>query len=322
MKLSEALPEGLPSTQALYTHFTDVRKLEEMEIYPTDESPPYPVDDAATHHVFDGGWIWVLPFNNGITSAGVAARDELAEELCFAEGAAAWERLLQRLPTVQEQFGAATAQLPFAHRRRLSFHSGAIVGGRWALLPSAAGFVDPLLSTGFPLTLLGVSRLAEAIERDWGTPRFESRLKKYAAKTNDELAATERLIAALYARMNDFPLFSSLSMLYFAAASFTETARRLDRPELAGGFLMHDHPIFGPRSRDCLERARERLAPREREELMEQIRLAVEPFDVAGLGDHSRRNWHPVKAEDLFGAAYKLGASREELENLLSSSIV
>jgi len=35
--------------------------------------------------------------------------------------------------------------------------------------------------------------------------------------------------------MKDFPLFTSLSLLYFAAASFTETARRLGRPELAGG---------------------------------------------------------------------------------------
>jgi FADH2 O2-dependent halogenase len=321
LKLSEIPAEEFPATQALYTHFTGVRRLDEMEIYPTNEPPPYPIDDAATHHVFDGGWIWVLPFNNGITSAGVAARDELAEELRFAEGAAAWERLLQRLPTVQEQFGAATARLDFMHRRRLSFHSGAIVGERWALLPFAAGFVDPLLSTGFPLTLLGVSRLAEAIEQDWGTPHFENRLKQYAAKTDDELAAAERLIAALYASMNDFPLFTSLSMIYFAAASFTESARRLGRPELAGGFLMNDHPIFGPRSRDCLERARQYLTPKQREELKEQIQRVIEPFDVAGLGDLSRRNWYPVKAEDLFDAAHKLGASREEIENLLSRSV-
>jgi FADH2 O2-dependent halogenase len=224
------------------------------------------------------------------------------------------------LPTVREQFGEATAQLDFMHRRRLSFHSNSIVGERWALLPSAAGFVDPLLSTGFPLTLLGVARLAEAIEHDWGTPHFANRLKQYAAKTSDELSATERLIAALYANMNDFPLFTSLSMLYFAAASFTETARRLDRPEFAGGFLMHDHPIFGPRSRDCLERAVQRLTLEQREDLMEQIQRVIEPFNVAGLSDNKRRNWYPVKAEDLFDAAHKLGASRAEIEKLLSRS--
>src|SRR5206468_943554 len=83
--------------------------------------------------------------------------------LRFAEGAPAWERLLQRLPTLAEQFREAEPQFPFVHAPRLSFRSGAIVGERWALLPSAAGFIDPLLSTGFPLTLFGVDRLARAI---------------------------------------------------------------------------------------------------------------------------------------------------------------
>ena len=54
------------------------------------------------------------------------------------------------------------------------------------------------------------------------------------------------------------------------------------------------------------------------EELAEQIWRVIEPFDVAGLSDHNRRNWFPVKADDLFGAANKLGASRAEIEKLLS----
>ncbi len=80
------------------------------------------------------------------------------------------------------------------------FAVAAISGRHWALLPSAAGFVDPLLSTGFPLTLLGVSRLAEMIERDWGTENFDIHLERYAAETDADLLATSRLIA-LYMRI-------------------------------------------------------------------------------------------------------------------------
>ena len=51
------------------------------------------------------------------------------------------------------------------------------------------------------------------------------------------------------------------------------------------------------------------------------VKTAIEPFDVAGLSDRSRRNWYPVKADDLFGAANKLlGASRAEIEKLLNRS--
>ena len=67
---------GYPGTQALFSHFTGVARCDEMPDYAgagaRGEAPPYPVDDAALHHVFDGGWMWVLRFGNGVTSAGVA----------------------------------------------------------------------------------------------------------------------------------------------------------------------------------------------------------------------------------------------------------
>ena len=44
------------------------------DIRPRIGAAAYPVDDAAVHHIFDGGWIWVLKFNNGITSAGLPPR--------------------------------------------------------------------------------------------------------------------------------------------------------------------------------------------------------------------------------------------------------
>ena len=318
LKLPELAFENLPATQGLFTHFTGVRRLEEMAVYPSDETPPYPVDDAAVHHVFDGGWIWVLRFNNGITSAGAAVTGELAEELRFAEGAAAWERLLRRLPTVSEQFAEARPLLPFIHAPALSFRSGAIAGARWALLPSAAGFIDPLLSTGFPLTLLGIARLSEIIERDWESPRFDESLRLYAAQTGEELLAAERLVGALYANLNDFDLFASLSLLYFAAASFTEAARRLARPHLAGSFLLFDHPRFGPESRACIEQAMRRLSLSEKSKLARRILEAIEPIDVAGLSRADRRNWYPVKNADLLNAAGKLEVSEREIEELLN----
>ncbi len=92
---------GLPATSGLYAHFTGVHRVDEMGIDASSEAPPYPPDDAALHHVFDGGWIWVLRFNNGIVSAGVAAEPWLAEELGLSEGEPAWHRLLDRLPTVR-----------------------------------------------------------------------------------------------------------------------------------------------------------------------------------------------------------------------------
>ncbi|MDF2441384.1 MAG: tetracycline 7-halogenase / O2-dependent halogenase [Abditibacteriota bacterium] len=321
LQLPELPFEHMPPTQALFTHFSGVREFGDTLIastsHPAPELPPYPIDDAAVHHVFDGGWIWVLRFNNGITSAGVAARDDIANELGLSEGAPAWERLMQKLPSVRQQFSAAQPLLEFKHASRLSFRSGTISGTQWALLPSAAGFVDPLFSTGFPLTLLGITRLAKMMEQPLNSARFAQHLGEYATFTQNELGATERLVAALYANMHDFPMFTRLSLLYFAAASFTETARRLGKPELAGAFLMHTQARFGPQAKACLEQALQPLDATQRRQLCEQIEQTVAAFDVAGLSKKNLRNWYPVDAADLFENAAKLNASHTEIEQLL-----
>jgi FADH2 O2-dependent halogenase len=317
LALQESPLPGFPATQALFSHFTGVGRFAEQISDHASELPPYPVDDAAVHHIFDGGWIWVLQFNNGITSAGVAATDELASRLRLSKGPAAWQRLLNLIPTLKNQFANSQVVQPFSYMPRVSFRSSAVAGKRWALLPSAAGFVDPLLSTGFPLTLLGISRLAEIIERDWDKPDFAERLQYYASQTDNELFAAADLIAALYATMDRFPIFASLSMLYFAAASFSESARRLGKVHLARSFLLHDDPRCGRAMRRCFQLAKNACTQPEIDELAKEIAQTTEPINIAGLGNPQRRNWYPVDANDLLNSAAKLGSTKHEISQLL-----
>jgi FADH2 O2-dependent halogenase len=313
--LEETPTAWLPSTEGLYTHFEGVARWDEA-VRP-ESGVPYPVDAAAVHQVFPGGWIWILRFNNGVTSAGAAVTTPLARELRLEEGAPAWRRLLDRLPSVKAQFADARATLPFMHTPRVAFRTRAICGRGWAMLPSAGGVIDPLLSTGFPLTLLGIGRLVDLLERTWNGPGREAALDEYARQTQHELDATERLVAALYASMDDFDLFKRLTRLYFAAASFSETARRLGRPQLAPGFLLCDHPTFGLTSRAIAEIAMRTPTDRSRASLFDRIDSSIEPFDLAGLGDAARRDWYPVLADDLIAGREKLGATRAEIDVLL-----
>jgi len=315
--LRERTLEGYPATQSLFTHFRGVQRLDEL--LPPDEVPPYPVDDAALHHVFPGGWLWVLRFNNGITSAGVAVEAALADELRLAAGRPAWERLLARLPTVRAQFAEAVACRPFIHQEKLAFASAEVSGPNWALLPSAAGFVDPMLSTGFPLTLLGVSRLARIVEERWQSADIATGLKDYARQTATELDTTAALVGALYRHLGDPPLFNALTQLYFAAASYAESARRLGRPELAPGFLRLARPGFDEQLHHCLALARGPASEPGRAELLAKIPTLIAPVNIAGLADPARRNWYPARAEDLLAAAGKLGATPHAIHQMLAA---
>jgi len=125
------------------------------------------------------------------------------------------------------------------------------------------------------------------------------------------------MIASLYQNMNDFPFFRTLSLLYFAAASYAETARRLNRPEFADSFLLHEHPVFGTECRRLLTLAQQRMTPAEKVALSNQIYTLIEGFDVAGLSKRPPNHCYPVDAADLFASAQKFGANRSDIESLL-----
>ena len=338
--------DGYPPTQALYSHFTGVARCDEMPDYgpgtrdwglgtgdsgsgigdPSSQVPPYPIDDAALHHVFDGGWMWVLRFGNGVTSAGVAVEDWLAEDLRIAEGAPAWARLLARYPSVAAQFADARAIREFTWMPRLAYRASVAAGDRWAMLPSAAAFVDPLFSTGIPLTLLGIERLARLLELSGGRggsfdpPAVDppSGLADYSQATLAEADLTARFVAGSYAAFSRFEMFAAYSMFYFAAASFSEMARRLSSDCAPRGFLCAGNAAFTS--------AIEKLSPARRratdvEGFENEVAAAVADWNIAGLCDRDKDNWYGVDLEDTVRGAGKLGLTPEQVRHALGRSL-
>ena len=51
--------------------------------------------------------------------------------------------------------------------------------------------------------------------------------------------------------------------------------------------------------------------------MIARIHAAIDPINVAGLGNPERRNWYPVEADDILNAAAKLDSSRDEVQALL-----
>ena len=223
--LAEVPFETLPPTQALFTHFAGVRRW--ASLHPPHGAPPYPPDAAALHHVFDGGWISGAALRqrgderrhrrDRLAGGGAAVRRRRA-----GLGAAAGALSLD--PRAVHGGGAGP---PFIHAPRLPYRCARWAGPGWTLLPSAGAFVDPLFSTGIPLTLLGIERLGRAFEEAWGTPELDSLMAEGAALSAREAAAAARLVGASYAGFRQFPLLAAISMFYFAAASHSEMARRL-----------------------------------------------------------------------------------------------
>jgi FADH2 O2-dependent halogenase len=314
---------GFPPTQALFSHFTGVARCDALPAFDDrdGETPPYPLDDAALHHVFDEGWMWVLRFGNGVTSAGVAVTDRFAAELRLADGCDAWHRLLRRYPSVAEQFADAQPTREFTWMPRVAWRAASAAGPGWVRLPSAVASIDPLFSTGIPLTLLGVERLARALEHDALAGPLDSEWHRtYDATTLLEADHTAAFVAGCYAGFGDFETFSAYSMFYFAAASHAEATRRLRPGDAGSGFLRAADPVFAAALR--------RLSPATRLDsaiggrtLAGEVAAAIEPVNVAGLCVPGKRHWYGVDVEDAVRGAAKLDASPEMVRGALTAGL-
>lgn len=312
-------------TQSIFTHFREVKRLEELQEFQETESPPYPVDDAAVHHLFPGGWIWVLRFNNGITSAGVSLTSDSSLELDLENPEGAWKKLMEQFPSIRDQFSKAVPCEPWSSLKSTSFQSSRITGTGWAMLPSATGFVDPLLSTGFPLTLLGIQRLGKAFSMGFDDSRFESEMNSYAETTKMELQAVARLIACLFRVMDRPEYFTALTHLYFGPAAYGESMKRLGKGTSVTSFLLADHPDYANRMRficsEIMAMTREkRKLPRLDDPWLKTIRDCIEPINVGGFLNPEKKNWYPVEEQDLLDSASKLETDSKTLKEMLFRS--
>ncbi len=302
------LPE-MPRAASLFAHFSGVGRMSDQR---PSAGAPYPPDASALHHLFPGGWMWVLPFDNGITSAGLCLTAGAASGLRLDRPAQAWSELLSRHPEVGQQFADAEPTTPFYVIPELRWRGTPGPPGT-VMLPSALGFVDPLFSTGFPLTLLGIQRLGRLLPSLLSQPETALGLAAYYRACRQELAASERLVAASYACFGRFSEFAALSMLYFVAASFSESARRMGRPGLAPGFLMCRNRAF----RSVFDATCAQSLAGDAVSLNAVGRL-LEPWNVAGLCDPARRNWYPADPADLVRNAAKVRSTPAEVTSMLA----
>ena len=324
-----SIPSGLERTETrsalVFSHFDGVRLMQ--DVVPGMPEGPYPDDWAAVHHVIDEGWMYSLRFDDGVTSAGFLLTPRGIASLKSSDTSdaeALWRASLHRYPTLASAFADATPLMPIAFRPVIQHRLTRAAGERWALMPHAYAFVDPLFSTGIAWSLRAVERLALAFEsaaHGQRVPDVEV-LTRYDAMLGAEADQIDLVVAGAYEAMAHFELFAAQAMLYFAAVSFAEVSQRLAPEEATAwnGFLGVGDPVLEPLPREALRRLRQITQRRgevgssdERRGFAEWIRQAIAPRNIAGLADPERRNLYPVDFDALIEGHALLGMSRDQV---------
>jgi FADH2 O2-dependent halogenase len=231
---------------SIYSHFTGVELWENLltEMQASTSDHPYPCDAAAVHHVLADGWMWVLRFNNGVTSAGIAFDGNRRPHVPNQDPQREWEAALADYPSLARQFSRAERIRPWVRTGRMQRHARRAAGADWVMLPHAAYFFDPLFSAGNAHTLLGIQRLARILERANDRDSLAEQLAEYERKLFREITFLDWLIHGCYCTFGRFELLSAYVMYYFAGAIQNEMHIRSGATGADAGFLFSEHEPF------------------------------------------------------------------------------
>jgi len=108
--------------------------------------------------ISDGrGWIWTIPLHDGTLSVGAVIHRDTAKELRarFPSNDAILDDCIQGCPTVREMLAGGEPVSPARVWQDYSYCSSSFAGPNYRLLGDAAGFIDPLFSTGVHMAMLG-----------------------------------------------------------------------------------------------------------------------------------------------------------------------
>jgi FADH2 O2-dependent halogenase len=275
-------PSSRTRTRAVYGHFTGVPRWRDVVAARGARIEDYPFDPdwSALHHVLDGGWMWMLRFENDVVSAGLVLDVRRHAHGASVSPESEWRQHLACYPTLDTLFAGARPVRPpggLIATPRLQRRVGKAAGANWAMLPHTAGFVDPLHSTGIAHTMSGIERLMEILEERWGRNDFSHALDAYQRDVLREIDLIDRLVYPCYQSTDSFRHWTASTMLYFAAATSYERLRAAGNVR---AFLLADDAELSRIADEASIRLHAQVDAGVYESWLEE---ALQPFNHVGL---------------------------------------
>lgn len=270
------------NTFSVFAHFDRIGSWRErlVQLGQGVGDDPFNTDDAAQHHLLDDGWLWMLRFDNGITSVGLTS----------SASQPTWD--ISRYPSLVALLSGSSVVAPGdrpVSSGRIQRLFDPVIDQRSLMMPTAAVTIDPLHSTGIAHALAGVDRVATIILGVDDRSRKEL-IESYRQAVLGEAQLLDRLVDTAYQTMGDFPRFVAACMLYFSGAICCE--ERYGNGEFPRQLWNADDASFVR----VVHQACDRLLSDTGEDVTPMIRKAIEPWNTAGLLDPVLNNRYAYTA--------------------------
>jgi len=148
--------------------------------------------------VIRDSWFWMIPLGGGLHSVGIVVNQD-AVGASGEEPAATFQRLIETTPYVAGRMSASSLASEVRVRKDFSFEMERIWGENFALVGDAAGFIDPIFSTGVLIAMKSAELVADAVEerlRDGSDAGF----RRYERTMRSVLRRYRRIVTSFYRR--------------------------------------------------------------------------------------------------------------------------
>ncbi len=149
-------------------------------------------------------WFWIIPLTSTRASVGVVMDTKTFRAMKLSPEAAL-EKCISEQPTVMERMTRAERVSPVYSASDFSYRNTKFFGDRWLLAGDAAGFIDPVFSSGVFLAIMSAEKAADTLD---AVLRDESRrrrlFKKYARTVNYIMDIYLAFVNSWYRRAKEF----------------------------------------------------------------------------------------------------------------------
>ena len=172
-------------TRGMFTHMIDVPCFNDVHVSKSEVGVPFRWSEGTLHHIFNGGWLWVIPFNNHLKatnplcSVGLLLDPRVYPVRTGVTPEEEFYDLIEQFPLIRQQFEYAKPVRGWVRANRLQYGSTRVVGDRFSLLGHSVGFIDPLYSKGLYVTHMAIFILANLLLKakitgDYSAQAFKS----------------------------------------------------------------------------------------------------------------------------------------------------
>jgi tetracycline 7-halogenase / FADH2 O2-dependent halogenase len=243
-------------SRTIFTHMIDMLGFNEVTMPHQEYGHPYPLSQGTLHHIFKGGWLWIIPFNNHpastnpLCSVGLQLDPRLYPQRNDLTPQEEFNEFIKQFLDIETQLTSAKPVRDWIRIDRLQYSAHHIVGDRFALLAHAAGFIDPLYSKGLYVTHAQIFLIADLLLKakktgDYSAAAFAS----LEPITLDYINMHDRLVASSFKSWHNFKLWNVYEVLWLLGAYLeylsliTNRYRARNRDEYI--HLMQGHKLAG-----------------------------------------------------------------------------